>query len=624
MEINSTATVEIDSSLRDCNPFTKPPFVTAEAVWQKGFTDIARFNAHASDAVFQALSDINNSLYSSASILITAQDGTGKSHIISRIRHRLQEGGDGFFILANKFSDLNQIKPGFQRLLADSLFQIGFGEVKQWQKLATDMGNEVLKSINSNSRKIAPSELVNKFNKAVNKSVWVDKISQEFCKCKHIEDPDVVRGIFWTLSEQEAAYASNWLGGKELSQYKANSLGLPTQNQSFETTLQILSLIGEYNSLVICFDELDVADFNEVGFRKAQVVVNLVKELVDNIKHGVILSVMMPGIWQNEVASKLPASVTAKMSTAGEPIGLHYIDENTIVDLVSLFLKDYYDSRQLHPPHYLYPFDEGKLRNLHREKYTVRELLKWCRKNCVPEEGPEPGPVPSSNVEEAFKIEMTENIANLLDDSNIIAETLIWNFQGIVNKSIDGILVREIETKFGKKKDKYVNFKIVGVENDCQIVIGVAVLQYDSGKALGAGLKKLLDLDRKLNLTRGCLIRSEEKGVSKYLRDNYLQPLVANGGEFVVLKSEEIKPLIALRSVHLKRDSDYQLTKEEIDLFIRDKGMFYQLGEFNPLIKEILSDPSCQIPDNLPEEPEDMDNSLNIPDGSDSIEDLLN
>ena len=84
--------------------------------------------------------------------------------------------------------------------------------------------------------------------------------------------------------------------------------------------------------------------------------------------------------------------------------------------------------------------------------------------------------------------------------------------------------------------------------------------------------------------------------------NTYLEPLILEGGEFVELKEEEIKPLLAIRSVHKKRNVDYGLTEEQIFQFIVDKAIDYQLGVSNPLLKEILSDPSYQVPDDVIED----------------------
>ena len=94
---------DLNVALLNQNPFAKPPFLNAGDVWGQEFFHVETINAHASDAVFhQALAQIRAGHYKTTSIAITAQDGTGKTHIISRIRHRLQKHGEGLFVYANK------------------------------------------------------------------------------------------------------------------------------------------------------------------------------------------------------------------------------------------------------------------------------------------------------------------------------------------------------------------------------------------------------------------------------------------------------------------------------------------------------------------------------------------
>jgi hypothetical protein len=603
---------EINSLILEHNPFSQPPFVTANNVWGKSFPDVEGLNSHASDAVFKALREIQEKKLTTASILITAQDGTGKSHIISRIRHQLQDLGGSFFILANKFSDLNQVKPGFQQLLAESLFQIGSEGVKQWQELATAMVNDMVRDNQPAVSLMEAKNLVKRFEDAdPEKQVhrWVQDLTKKFCKAKQVSDPDIVRAIFWTLSEDESAYASNWLGGKELAQYKANELRLPTQNQSFETVLQILNLISDYNSLIICFDEMDIADFNDAGLRKAQVVSNLVKELFENLNRGVILSVMMPGVWKNEIQANMPPAVSTKMTTYTEPLDLQYLDAFTAVELVAFFLKDYYDAREVTPPDRLYPFRESQIQEIGRGKPTIREVLKWCRENCKPPvsvgEDPPIQPEEEHPVEMAFLAEMADDISNDLEKNALIADTLLYNFAGLVGQTVEKIMIKEVTHKFGKRggKEAYLNFKILGANGDSAVGIAVSVTQDNSGHMLAATLKKLLTPD-KFGLTRGCLIRSPEKPVSKHVRSNYLEPLAATGGEFVKLYAKDIKPLVALKMVHDKAASDYKVSGNQINDFVEKFGEKYQLGKFNPLLCEILSDPSYQVAQDLIDEPE--------------------
>ena len=483
------------------------------------------------------------------------------------------------------------------------------------------MANDVLKAKNPQATPIEAKNLVKRFedtDNAERNQKLIQELTKGFCKLKTIQDPDIVRAIFWTLTDDEVAYASNWLGGKELAQYKANDLRLPTQNQSFDTVLQILNIISEYNSLAICFDEMDIADFNDAGLRKAQVISNLVKELVENLKRGVILSVMMPGVWTNEVQAHMPAAVSTKMTTYTAPLNLQYLDSSTTVELVTFFLKDYYDARDITPPYPVYPFDESQLQDIGRGKPTVREVLKWCRENCKPilckdisensqiirEENP---------VELAFLAEMGDDFTNSLDNSLLIVDTLLFSLSRLVGETIKNVTITEVTTAFGKRggKEPYINFKIIGQDGDKPLGIAVSIIQENSGHLLAAALKKLLKPE-KFGLTRGCLVRSPEKPVSRHIKINYLEPLASQGGEFVKLYPDGIKPLFALKMVHEKAESDYKVSDEQIRQFIREYGEKYQLGTFNPLLCEILSDPSYQTPQDLIDEPEVKESCLLI------------
>jgi hypothetical protein len=615
---------DINAALQSHNPFSQPPFVNANNVWGKGFPDVETLNAHASDAVFQALEQIRTGHYPTTSILITAQNGTGKTHIISRIRHRLQVQGGASFVFANKYGDLNQIKSGFQQILADSLSNIGSQGVRQWQELATAMANQALRAINPNAQTIAPKDLVKKFENSSEEQVKkvVNQLAKAFCKTKDVKDPDIVRAIFWTLSDEQALYAFNWLAGKELAQFKANELRLPSQQQSLDAVLQILSLISEYNELVICFDELDF-DFNDAGLHKSQIVAGLVKELFENLNRGIILSVMMPGTW-NERVKQLPGGVWSKMSASGNPYNLKYIDGDSIIELVTFSLREYYEAKSLVPPYPIYPFNENELRDIGKGKPTVREVLEWCRDNCKPliNNGGDGGTIePKPDlVELAFISELEEELGGYLDNNFLLADALLFGFQTLIGQTVEQVTIQEVTDRVKKNggKDQYLNFKIIGKEDGKDVSIGVAVLQYDGGKALGAGFRRLID-EKNFNLTRGCLVRSKNKRLTSHLKRTYLEPFInEEGGEFVDLKEEEIRPLIAIQAVHQKREVDYGLSEEQIFKFITEKGAEKKLGAGNPLLREILSDPSHQVPA-IEEEPETSAES-SVADTSDSVE----
>jgi len=601
---------DLNVALLNQNPFAKPPFLNAGDVWGQEFFDVETINAHASDAVFQALAQIRAGHYKTTSIAITAQDGTGKTHIISRIRHRLQEHGGGLFVYANKYGNIGQIKQGFQRILAESLGKIGRDGVRQWQELATAMANNALKVSKPNAKVFSPQELLGKFKAATPKQLkkWVKDLTKAFLQAKSVNDPDIVKAIFWTLSDEQSLYAIKWLEGQELAKYKADELELPTQCQSFEAVLQILDLISEYKELVICFDELDTPDaYDDIsGLHISQIVAGLIKDLFQNLNRGLILSVMMPPQWSNKI-KQLPGGVFTKVSAQGNPIDLKYMDAESIVNLVSFWLDKYYERKNLIPHEPIYPFTQIQLSELGKGKPTAREVLKWCKENCHPPistgESPKNSDI-SNPVELAFLKELEEDIGIYLEDNYLLADAILFGFQSLIGQTVERVTVQEAtdRVKIRGGKDDYINFKVIGKDNGKDVIIGVAVLQYAGGKGLGSGLKRLNDY-QSFNFTRGCLVRSQSKKITSYMEQKYLVPLIKQqGGEYVPLKEDEIKPLLAIRAVYQKREVDYGVSEEEIFNFIAEKGAEKMLGASNPLLKEILSDPSYEVPTDMIED----------------------
>ena len=131
-------TEQLNAAIASHNPFDRPAAVRIGEVWGKEFPDVPSLNAHASDAVFKAIKQVSSGQGKVTSLAITAEKGVGKTHVISRIRHRLQIQDSALFIYASasRFSSLDLIKYQFLQTLSDSLNQVGSQGVKQWQELA--------------------------------------------------------------------------------------------------------------------------------------------------------------------------------------------------------------------------------------------------------------------------------------------------------------------------------------------------------------------------------------------------------------------------------------------------------------------------------------------------------
>lgn len=611
------------------NPFDRSLVVRQQDIWGNSFPDIPSLNAHASDTIIEAVKQVRTGQRPVIGITITAERGVGKSHIISRVHRLLQGEGGALFVYMSEYGDLNRIKSGFLQTLASSLKKIGSQDVMQWQELATSLVNEAMRS------SYIPKQLVDGFPGLLAKnSKLVDALTTKVLEAKpEIDNPYLIRGIFWTLSPTHAPFAINWLSGRDLAQSQAEAMGLPNPSneekeaESFNTVCQILDLIGDYRALVVCLDELDGAGCDLQGFTRAMVAASLGKDLYNKIKRGILLMAMYPETWRDQVSTMPHAE--AVTDRVGEKVtDLRYLNSDNVVALVSQWLKEFYDANGITPPHPVYPFYEGKLRELGREKPIVRRVLKWCADNFKVSNSSPLLPVSPPDkihpVALAFENELTalqESIEDYLENKFTLADAMWLGFSALskAEQTVMGVQVRGIEEIEVNSTDQgYIDFRIIGKEQGKDIKIGVAVVQQSGGRGVQAALKRLVNY-KKFDLTRGCLVRSKAIGRNAAQAQKYLSKLLSTelGGEWALLKSDDIKPLLAISFVYFAL-KDYELSEEQVFDFIDQKRLVID----NPLIREILSNPSGQAPDDAINEdiPIDVSSMGDIPSSVDMPE----
>lgn len=589
------------------NPFDVPPIITGQDIWNGSFPDLTTLNAHASDAVFETIEQVRSGKPKVTSLAFSAEIGVGKSHLIRRIRRGLQAENKAFFIYANKYGDLNLIQYQFRQILADSFKQSNGHGVTQWQELAAAMVNQVV------AKKNTALELVNKIPQALAKNHdLIDKLTNAILNAKpKIGDPDIVRAILWTLgSAAHATFAIKWLAGKELSDAKAKELGLPNPTKEIKlleadalsAALQIISIASDYNPILVCFDELEGLEVNEAGYFKSQVVGGLVKDLFDAIEQSdvtkgvVILSVIPAIVWRDllkNIAGGDVSGIRDRFSSKyPEPLELKYADGEAVVNVVELWLQEFYQSHNLVPPTSVFPFEEDKLRSLGIERPAIRQLLKWCRDNFAVSAPP----VNQKDlVQKAYDRELAQVNEDFLDDSDLIARALYLGFTILKGQTIENVLVQDVTdqiTPISWNKGS-IQFKIIVTDNGKEEVIGVGVIQHTHGMTVGSRMQRLTWYD-KFKLTRGCVIRSEDRKIKKQWEAHNLRAKLVDelGGEYIYLVADHVKPLIAILAVQDKREI-YGVSEDAILAFITDS----QIAFNNLLIKDILSNPATLISD---------------------------
>ena len=619
----TTNTSKIDELIKNENPFAGHIVVRPQQIWGKSFPDVASINAHASNSVFDAITKINKNQRQTVGITIIAEKGLGKSHIISRIRHKLQTREDSLFIYMSKYDNLNQIQNQFLQNLTSSLRSFCRRDVMQWHEIAALLINNVTQW------KYTSEEYINSifptlFNKYSHKVV--EQLTKKILKIKpKITNGYIVQAILWTLSRDHINSANHWLSGRELPEEHARLMGLPNpksedrESNSLTNVREILDIISDYRVPVICFDELDIADIADNGFTAAQIIANLSKDLYNNLEKCVLLLAMYPETWNEQirVLPRAEAVIDRLVSEQSDrqPIALQYLNSDDIVNLVKTWLQEFYKEHQQTPPHPLYTFDEKKLRELGKGKPTVRSVLKWCAENFIP--GVIPPPPPVNPVKPYYQSELANveaSINLLVEDELAIAAALKLGFISLAKNGIEveNVKVEGVEEFTTTKADQgYLNFRVIG--NHRKVRIGILILQQSGGKYIGAALRRLIEYE-KFDLTRGCLIRSKIISPKAAVPQECLKTLLKKqSGEWVLLRSEDIKPLLAISSIYYNF-RNYELTEEQIFEFIKRE----EIAINNPLIREILSDPSGQEPDNLTDDglpisiPQNVNNNSDI------------
>ena len=614
------------AALQASNPFEKPPVVREQSIWGESFPDVPSLNAHASNAVFESLEKVrssDSSLNKVTSIVLTADKGVGKSHVIRRIRKRLKSEGKALFIYASadRYGDLGLINCSFQQSVASSLEQEGSENVSQWQEVAALFVMDALRSSNSQAKIPSIVDLVNKFDKAYQKSRTkgidlVADLAKAIRKTRPSVDPYIIRAIVWTLSEERGPLAVKWLAGEQLDAQDAIDLRLPNNQKSdsekeahaLSFVSKIISAIGEYRTVCICFDELDTLSTHQLGIPTAMMIADLIKKLFTALHQSedgqgiVIVTAFFPDTWNNLKQEAEVSAARDRLASDGQVIGLKSTDPDSILELISLWLSPFYAGKKLIPPTPSYPFNQEELTQYSKGRPYVREALRWCASyinkkvgDFTPEKAPER--TPTEKLEIAYDNALEQFSEDYLDDNDAIAATLSFCFQKIIDiryisdTPIENVVLQSIEEVTPKSKNSgYINFKIVGTENDQPVTIGVEVLQHTHGLTVGAGFRRLLDCET-FGLSRGCLVRSRDRKLKRNWDSyEYYQQLLAQGGEWVDLTKDDIRPLLALQYVY-EHHERFDLTIKRLDSFAFVKKLLIQ----NALIGEILSRPEGNL-----------------------------
>ncbi|CAD0232686.1 conserved hypothetical protein [Planktothrix agardhii] len=612
----SRVAVDNVSSIRKEEPYLKSLNVS---IFEK-VIDVIRQVKHSSDGKDKV-----------ATLVITGDPGSGKTQLVKRIHHHCVAQDIAILIYANiaKCNNSDLLHSQFLEIFVKELAITERDENKnfkphQWQEIATAMINSAAPS----GKSYTTANLVNNFDqfyaraKTKNQNI-IQQLSQGIKKVYPHFDAYTVRAILWTLSQTYGDFAVEWLAGNPLDSETAQGMGLPNyadqdvtekNSAAFSKLLKIVSLVSEYKTLIICFDEFDDKVLDN-GETIGQLIAEFIKDLHDNLEQSnssqgiTIISLMFQSIWRQQIKQFFTFgdsyshkignvhSLIARISTAtkGEALSLQPINGQSILELVSFWLEEFlYKPRQLKPHDSVYPFTVNQLEEIGKNKPTIRETLDWCYKEYKKIQE-----TIVKDPKEQYQLARQQtnklDITDYLEDNDFLANTLKFGFEQLINQRLEGVTasgekLKKVIIESVETVDSNWLFKINGVENESKkFVIGVTVIQNRNAPPVKAGLKELVNYS-KFGLTRGCIVRSPEKKIGRNTHAyKLLEQLTTQlGGEQAPLHPEEIQPLIEIYSIYQNCQS-FGLTEEQVKEFSQE-----EIAN-NPLLQEILSDPSGKI-----------------------------
>lgn len=598
----------------DFNPFLKPGIVTEKDMWDSNFSDFDELNSYVFQQVIKSLRQVKGAF----SIAITGEVGSGKSHLYSRIHHQLSKNNEAFCIRINadKITSLDCINYYFLQFLIDGLSHPRESGITYLQEIATAIVNKSLEGIESIRSLKKPQELLEIFDSIAKKKGAVEKITKKIQQLKPylIDSSNVIRALLWTLSapsqkevlnhnEYLFPTAVNWLKGIEIPEEDAKIMKLPSRNfteddkdresQALNQALQLIRIISDNKSLVICFDELDSINVSQFAFTVPEVIPYFIKTLHNNLdkvscKNSILLlSLWLPLTWkyklENHKDSSIQDRVCSLPSLRKQPLSLEkFLNEETALKLVAFWIKSLTDSQSSNPYH---PFAENDIREFAKKNNpTPRDLRQWCAANWSSIEPPPPEEI----LKQMYERFQTEEDFRLMNDDASIVNALLFGFEQILGKTVENVQIQKI---IKQPQSAKFQFKIEGLEDNQKISIGVGVCQSPLAVTVGAMLTRLIDYPR-FKLTRGCLVRSEDKKIkNKAKAFQNMEKLVSPplNGEVVDLKYKEIKQLYDLQQVVKEVAKKIDIDPNIVLKFVKEKILK------NQLIQEILSDPSGDI-----------------------------
>lgn len=317
---------------------------TVDSIHQEAITEI------------EALLDVVAQDHISRTVLLAGDSGSGKSHLLGRLKRTLNP--KAFFAYIGPWADSDHIWRHILRYTVDSLMHTPAGQQESQLMLW-------LKSLSAFTKR-------NLKQRVLNDSVWQLLQSDRRKFIKHLKDtyksagiysPDIFFGILHDLTDPELYdSACEWLRGDDLSEESMQALKVRNCIDTEDAAKNILANFGristETQPIVICFDNLETCLFNQNGILNPQPLFNVNTTIHnDNLRNFLIIISVVTDIWKKS-AIQIQQPDKARLETT---IQLKQISLEQAEALWAYRLKPLHFQTEEKPKSTLYPLDKEAL-----------------------------------------------------------------------------------------------------------------------------------------------------------------------------------------------------------------------------------------------------------------------
>ncbi len=580
------------------NPFRLKPIVSADEVWGDVVTDLPDLNQHVDQKIYQAISEIRQKYSDKIGIAIKGDRGTGKTHVIHRIWKTIERNGGAVFAYIPPFPNPNRIDFHVRFYLVESFDHKDVRGMTQWQRLAIAMistlkATEFEEQYYPYLKRCDQPDELRKYILESHKDTLIqffEELVEAILENQPALDFDFLKAVLFLLlkTNKIAQIGRAWIQGRDHPDTKKAGLPeLSTEEQEAHSIWfiqQICKLAGVASlPVLICFDQIEAVNPGaDYGDSPSQLVAKCIDRIYLQCSNVILLCCIYSEKWPEiqQMGGGIPDRV-GQWSVATKPP-----TAEQMLELVKLRLAWFHKEKNLNPDDYplLYPFDETEIKGIASKGAGVRSLMTWCVDKF--ESDSPPPPDPKKKFIDAYNELLNHISVTPNNDDDKLAAIIVCAMTMIPEGGTANVVITEVDSFNTPSHD--LHFIISGydaLQNE-QVKIGVRICETKTAKTFNAVMKRLLSYNTH-NITRGCLVRStpvpKSWKVGQQLRGQLERE---QGGEVVELKKDEVKPLIAIKTIY-DEAVNYGFSNDQVTGFVKE----LRLAADNPLICEILSAP---------------------------------